>query len=145
MPPTHTSVSVINYCVITIVHLCILENNNTIFDRCWDPSAVWLRCEMQEWQWRRGWLVGDTLSCDNLQFHQFTDSAGYMIIYIYLYIIRYILYKLPNVNDNGLSYLYMDESTNGWQRSRETINSKSGTLGNTLKPLLEFYDRKVKC
>ncbi|XP_026201071.1 deoxyribonuclease-2-alpha-like [Anabas testudineus] len=56
----------------------------------------------------------------------------------------YILYKLPNVNDNGLSYLYMDESTNGWQRSRETINSKSGTLGNTLKPLLEFYDRKVE-
>ncbi|XP_039983665.1 deoxyribonuclease-2-alpha-like isoform X2 [Xiphias gladius] len=57
---------------------------------------------------------------------------------------RYILYKLPNVNGDGLLYLYMDESTNGWKLSREKINSKSGTLANTLKPLLDFYDRKVE-
>nr|XP_019936205.1 PREDICTED: deoxyribonuclease-2-alpha-like [Paralichthys olivaceus] len=56
----------------------------------------------------------------------------------------YILYKLPNVNDGGLSYLYMDESSNGWKRSREKINSGSGTLANTLRPLLDFYDRKME-
>lgn len=46
---------------------------------------------------------------------------------------------------DGLSYLYMDESTNGWKVSKETINSKSSTLANTLNPLLDFYDRKVTC
>ncbi|XP_040896016.1 deoxyribonuclease-2-alpha-like [Toxotes jaculatrix] len=56
----------------------------------------------------------------------------------------YILYKLPKVNDGGLSYLYMDENTNGWKLSRQNINSKSGTLANTLKPLFDFYDRKVE-
>eukprot|EP00064_Thunnus_orientalis_P004472 superscaffoldBa00000407_g4484 len=56
----------------------------------------------------------------------------------------YILYKLPPMNDDGLSYAYMDESTNGWVFSRETINSTSGTLANTLKPLLDFYDRKTE-
>ncbi|XP_060934609.1 deoxyribonuclease-2-alpha-like [Limanda limanda] len=56
----------------------------------------------------------------------------------------YILYKLPNKKDGGLSYLYMDESTNGWIRSRKTIDSNSGTLAHTLKPLLDFYDRKTE-
>ncbi|XP_039667047.1 deoxyribonuclease-2-beta-like isoform X3 [Perca fluviatilis] len=56
----------------------------------------------------------------------------------------YILYKLPRVKDDGLSYLYMDESTNGWKASKETINSKSSTLANTLNPLLDFYDRKIE-
>ncbi|XP_062252046.1 deoxyribonuclease-2-alpha-like [Platichthys flesus] len=55
----------------------------------------------------------------------------------------YILYKLPKINDGGLSYLYMDESTNGWIPSQENINSNSGTLAHTLKPLLDFYDRKM--
>ncbi|XP_041792092.1 deoxyribonuclease-2-alpha-like [Chelmon rostratus] len=54
----------------------------------------------------------------------------------------YILYKLPCVNGDGLSYLYMDESTNGWKLSNKKINSKSGTVANTLKPLLHFYDKK---
>ncbi|XP_060934860.1 LOW QUALITY PROTEIN: deoxyribonuclease-2-alpha-like [Limanda limanda] len=56
----------------------------------------------------------------------------------------YILYKLPNMKDGGLSYLYMDESTSGWIRSRKTINSSSGTLAHTLKPLLDFYVRKME-
>uniref|UniRef100_A0A4W6E4P2 Deoxyribonuclease-2-alpha n=1 Tax=Lates calcarifer TaxID=8187 RepID=A0A4W6E4P2_LATCA len=56
----------------------------------------------------------------------------------------YILYKLPNVKDGGLSYLYMDESTGGWRRSTEKINSRSGALANTLKPLLDFYNRKTE-
>ncbi|XP_031163269.1 deoxyribonuclease-2-beta-like isoform X1 [Sander lucioperca] len=56
----------------------------------------------------------------------------------------YILYKLPHVKGDGLSYLYMDESTNGWKVSKETINSKSSTLANTLNPLLDFYDRKIE-
>ncbi|XP_037530529.1 deoxyribonuclease-2-beta-like [Nematolebias whitei] len=56
----------------------------------------------------------------------------------------FILYKLPNVNNAGLLYLYMDESTNGWQLSQKEINSRSGSLGNTLKPLLDFYDRKTE-
>ncbi|KAG8003722.1 Plancitoxin-1, partial [Nibea albiflora] len=54
----------------------------------------------------------------------------------------YILYKLPKMADDGLSYMYMDESTSGWKLSREKINSKSGTLANTLKPLFDFYDKK---
>ncbi|XP_010764733.1 deoxyribonuclease-2-alpha-like isoform X2 [Notothenia coriiceps] len=52
----------------------------------------------------------------------------------------YILYKFGN----GLSYLYMDESTNGWKLSNNTIDSSSGTLGNTLKPLLDYYVRKTE-
>uniref|UniRef100_A0A4W6E3D8 Deoxyribonuclease-2-alpha n=1 Tax=Lates calcarifer TaxID=8187 RepID=A0A4W6E3D8_LATCA len=56
----------------------------------------------------------------------------------------YILYKLPNVKDGGLSYLYMDESTGGWRLSTEKINSRSGALANTLKPLLDFYNRKTE-
>ncbi|KAK2835453.1 hypothetical protein Q5P01_015937 [Channa striata] len=54
----------------------------------------------------------------------------------------YILYKLPNLNNGGLLYLYMDDSTNGWQLSEQQINSKSATLANTLKPLLDFYKKK---
>uniref|UniRef100_A0A8C3AJ29 Deoxyribonuclease-2-alpha n=1 Tax=Cyclopterus lumpus TaxID=8103 RepID=A0A8C3AJ29_CYCLU len=55
----------------------------------------------------------------------------------------YIVYKYPSGED-GLSYLYMDENTNGWKVSKEAINSKSGTLANTLKPLFDFYDRKTE-
>lgn len=57
---------------------------------------------------------------------------------------RYILYKRPNEDKLGLSYFYMDESTNGWILSQENINSDSGTLANTLRPLFDFYDRKVR-
>lgn len=57
---------------------------------------------------------------------------------------RYILYKRPNKDKLGLSYFYMDESTNGWILSQENINSDSGTLANTLRPLFDFYDRKVR-
>ncbi|KAM4548828.1 deoxyribonuclease-2-alpha-like [Odontesthes bonariensis] len=56
----------------------------------------------------------------------------------------FILYKLPNVNEDGLSYFYMDEGTNGWKLSKEKINGKSGSMANTLKPLLDFYDRKTE-
>ncbi|KAM6921979.1 deoxyribonuclease-2-alpha-like [Xenentodon cancila] len=56
----------------------------------------------------------------------------------------YILYKQPNVNGLGESYLYMDESSNGWRVSRESINSQSGSLGRTLQPLLDFYDRRTE-
>ncbi|KAL3047359.1 hypothetical protein OYC64_021553 [Pagothenia borchgrevinki] len=57
----------------------------------------------------------------------------------------YILYKLPlGHSDNGLSYLYMDESTDGWEISKNTIDSSSGTLANTLEPLLDFYVRKTE-
>ncbi|KAF3835173.1 hypothetical protein F7725_027731 [Dissostichus mawsoni] len=47
-------------------------------------------------------------------------------------------------NGSGLSYLYMDESTNGWKLSGNNIDSSSGTLGNTLKPLLDFYIRQTE-
>ncbi|KAI9519347.1 hypothetical protein NQZ68_029514 [Dissostichus eleginoides] len=57
----------------------------------------------------------------------------------------YILYKLPlGDGSRGLSYLYMDESTNGWKLSKKNIDSSSGTLGNTLKPLLDFYVRQTE-
>ncbi|XP_015234131.1 PREDICTED: deoxyribonuclease-2-alpha-like [Cyprinodon variegatus] len=56
----------------------------------------------------------------------------------------YIVYKLPKMNDDGLSYLYMDESTNGWHLSREKIDSTTGFLAKTLKPLLDFYNRKTE-
>ncbi|KAI3368256.1 hypothetical protein L3Q82_007973 [Scortum barcoo] len=55
----------------------------------------------------------------------------------------YILYKMPSVN-GGLTYLYMDQSTNGWKLSNKMINSESGTLANTLKPLFDYYDRKTE-
>ncbi|XP_024861115.1 deoxyribonuclease-2-alpha isoform X2 [Kryptolebias marmoratus] len=38
----------------------------------------------------------------------------------------------------------MDESTNGLKLSKKNINSETGSLGNTLKPLLDFYDRKTE-
>ncbi|XP_071344053.1 deoxyribonuclease-2-alpha-like [Trachinotus anak] len=56
----------------------------------------------------------------------------------------YILYKLPNGKNGGLSYMYMDESTYGWKLSRENIDSESGTLANTLKPLLDSYNIKTE-
>lgn len=87
------------------------------------------------------WLV-EMLNFGNSHFHLFSMSAENVISYIYLCIIRYIVYKYPSGTDD-LSYLYMDESTNGWTVSNKAINSKSGTLANTLKPLLDFYDRKV--
>lgn len=85
----------------------------------------------------------EILGCGKLYFHLFSLSAEYIIENIYLCVTRYILYKLPKGDDEGLSYLYMDEGTRGWELSKKTINSKSGTLANTLKPLLDFYDRKV--
>ncbi|XP_034562078.1 deoxyribonuclease-2-beta-like [Notolabrus celidotus] len=57
----------------------------------------------------------------------------------------YILYKLPQKKgDGGLSYVYMDESTNGWTLSRKKIDNISGSVGNTLKPLFDYYDRKTE-
>lgn len=56
----------------------------------------------------------------------------------------YILYKLPKKRGDGLSYMYMDESTNGWQLSKKKINDTSGTVGNTLRPLLDYYVRKTE-
>ncbi|XP_072245536.1 deoxyribonuclease-2-alpha-like [Leuresthes tenuis] len=56
----------------------------------------------------------------------------------------FILYKLPRRDNDGLTYFYMDEHTDGWKRSKEKINSKSGSVANTLKPLLDFYDRKTE-
>ncbi|KAM9384322.1 deoxyribonuclease-2-alpha-like [Pholidichthys leucotaenia] len=55
----------------------------------------------------------------------------------------YILYKLPNSKTSGLKYFYMDDSTNGWKFSNEEISSSSGALGQTLKPLFDFYVRKT--
>ncbi|XP_005800589.1 deoxyribonuclease-2-alpha-like [Xiphophorus maculatus] len=56
----------------------------------------------------------------------------------------YIVYKLPNVKDGGKMYLYMDESTGGWRLSNEKIDSKTGFLAQTLKPLLDFYTKKTE-
>lgn len=53
----------------------------------------------------------------------------------------YILYKLPDRIDS-VTYLYMDENTNGWKLSEKNISS--GALMNTLQPLLDFYDRKTE-
>lgn len=37
-------------------------NTDEIHSKCWDPvSRVWFRCEMQEWRWKRGGLVGGNL------------------------------------------------------------------------------------
>ncbi|XP_061593143.1 deoxyribonuclease-2-alpha-like [Cololabis saira] len=56
----------------------------------------------------------------------------------------YILYKQPNLNGFGSSYLYMDDTSDGWIKSGEDIDSRSGSLGRTLKPLLDFYDKKTE-
>nr|XP_054608258.1 deoxyribonuclease-2-alpha isoform X2 [Nothobranchius furzeri] len=58
--------------------------------------------------------------------------------------IRFILYKLPITYEVGLSYMYMDESTKGWTLSTKEISRRTGSLGNTLKPLLDFYDKKTE-
>lgn len=52
----------------------------------------------------------------------------------------YILYKYPQTIGGGLEYLYMDDSTNGWEHSSKII-SESGALKNTLKPLLDSYGK----
>ncbi|XP_033821741.1 deoxyribonuclease-2-alpha-like [Periophthalmus magnuspinnatus] len=56
----------------------------------------------------------------------------------------YILYKLPKLKGDGLSYLYMDESTNGWRMSQEKINSPRGSVANTLTPLFDYYKKKTE-
>lgn len=56
----------------------------------------------------------------------------------------YILYKLPKSTGDGLTYLYMDQTTKGWKTSREKINSSSGTVANTLRPLLDYYKKKTE-
>lgn len=89
------------------------------------------------------WLV-DILSSGSFIFSlTLSVTRIHNTMYLSTYIIRYILYKLPKVTGKGLSYLYMDESTNGWKLSKKKIDSTSGTVANTLKPLLDFYDRKV--
>uniref|UniRef100_A0A3B3CFY6 Deoxyribonuclease-2-alpha n=1 Tax=Oryzias melastigma TaxID=30732 RepID=A0A3B3CFY6_ORYME len=55
----------------------------------------------------------------------------------------YILYKLPKTKKDGLIY-YMDENTNGWTASNQKIDSVSGCVGRTLKPLLDYYVRKTE-
>lgn len=78
----------------------------------------------------------------SLKLHLTIDNV---IIYIitHTFIIRYILYKLPKSTGDGLTYLYMDQTTKGWKTSREKINSSSGTVANTLRPLLDYYKKKV--
>ncbi|XP_074525109.1 deoxyribonuclease-2-alpha-like [Halichoeres trimaculatus] len=56
----------------------------------------------------------------------------------------FILYKLPKKLGDGLSYLYMDEKTHGWQLSKEKINSELGAVGRTLKPLLDYYVKQTE-
>ncbi|CAB1331982.1 unnamed protein product [Coregonus sp. 'balchen'] len=57
----------------------------------------------------------------------------------------YILYKLPSIDsDNGLKYLYMDESTNGWLYGKTSINDKSSALARTLQPLYEHITKKTE-
>ncbi|XP_042560805.1 deoxyribonuclease-2-alpha-like [Clupea harengus] len=52
----------------------------------------------------------------------------------------YILYKQPSIDDqNGLRYLYMDESTSGWVQGQYTIDDKQSAVGQTLKPLFDHY------
>lgn len=83
------------------------------------------------------WLV-EILICCILEYPPFLCVCRECNRIYFLCMIRYIVYKLP-----GLSYMYMDERTNGWKLSGNTINSSSGTLGNTLEPLLDYYVRKV--
>ncbi|KAK7889445.1 hypothetical protein WMY93_025005 [Mugilogobius chulae] len=56
----------------------------------------------------------------------------------------YFLYKLPKSLGDGLSYLYMDESTNGWRESIEKINSPTASVANTLTPLFDYYKKKTE-
>ncbi|XP_072295199.1 deoxyribonuclease-2-alpha-like [Eucyclogobius newberryi] len=56
----------------------------------------------------------------------------------------YFLYKLPKSTGDGLSYLYMDESTNGWRESKEKINSPTGSVAKTLTPLFDCYKKKTE-
>ncbi|KAL2090114.1 hypothetical protein ACEWY4_014802 [Coilia grayii] len=56
----------------------------------------------------------------------------------------YILYKQPSIDgENGLRYLYMDESTNGWVQGQYTIDDKQSALGQTLKPLFALYGTEI--
>lgn len=58
--------------------------------------------------------------------------------------IRYILYKQPNIDgENGLKYLYMDESTNGWIPGLYNIDDRQSAVGQTLKPLFDNLDSEV--
>ena len=87
------------------------------------------------------WLVNN-FGCGNLYIFYLCLSVSWLSNICISVWFRYILYKLPQRID-GLSYLYMDESTDGWSESRKTINSTSGTLANTLQPLFDYYVRKV--
>ncbi|XP_063057808.1 deoxyribonuclease-2-alpha-like [Engraulis encrasicolus] len=52
----------------------------------------------------------------------------------------YILYKQPSIDgENGLKYLYMDESTQGWVEGQYTINDEKSAVGQTLKPLFAYH------
>ncbi|KAG5853546.1 hypothetical protein ANANG_G00027130, partial [Anguilla anguilla] len=53
-----------------------------------------------------------------------------------MFIIRYILYNVPKLNNAGLSgleYFYIDSTTSKWLGP---INDSKGVLANTLQPLL---------
>lgn len=60
---------------------------------------------------------------------------------------RFIIYKTPTVTDqlNGLTYLYID-STGAKERTPNNvlINSPTGILANTLKPLFEPVRQMVR-
>ncbi|XP_076134162.1 deoxyribonuclease-2-alpha-like [Alosa pseudoharengus] len=56
----------------------------------------------------------------------------------------YILYKQPNIDGkNGLRYLYMDETTNGWVPGQYTIDDKQSAVAQTLKPLFDNIDTET--
>uniref|UniRef100_A0AAY4E147 Deoxyribonuclease-2-alpha n=1 Tax=Denticeps clupeoides TaxID=299321 RepID=A0AAY4E147_9TELE len=56
----------------------------------------------------------------------------------------YILYKQPSINDeNGLVYLYMDESTGGWVPAHNPIDDQKSALAQTLLPLFQHFTNET--
>ncbi|XP_076007524.1 deoxyribonuclease-2-alpha-like isoform X1 [Genypterus blacodes] len=55
----------------------------------------------------------------------------------------YILYKLPEEID-GLKYIYLDDSTEGWTNGTKEINDASGVLANTLEPFFNYKTRMTE-
>ncbi|XP_067845932.1 deoxyribonuclease-2-beta isoform X3 [Heptranchias perlo] len=60
----------------------------------------------------------------------------------------FVMYKLPKYQIHqavgmGLNYMYLDPSTDDWQRSKHLVNTTESAVGRTLQQLYSTYKSKV--
>ncbi|XP_028856768.1 deoxyribonuclease-2-alpha-like [Denticeps clupeoides] len=102
-----------------------------------DSGSSSLHTVGERMDWKRLTLVFCWLECASAAGISCRNEQGQAVDW-------YILYKQPSINDeNGLVYLYMDESTGGWVPAHNPIDDQKSALAQTLLPLFQHFTNET--